>query len=135
MHLAYKPSTPKNVKRLFHKLAADDIRGPKLKISVPDTLPIDETLPILPAIDRLKNYKKSDINHDLFDQMVTQTYTPCHLDEDSEYDLLDEQIKSFNACTTKASETMFDSSINNSDLPESAKAGVRTSDMLKQGGM
>jgi len=133
MHLAYKSSTPKNVKQLFHKLAADDIRGPRLMIPIPDSLAIQERLPILPAIDRLKNYTKSDINLELFDQMVTQTYTPPGgLDEDGEYDLFDEQIRTFNAGTTEASETMFDCSINNSSLPEAAKAGVRTRDLLKQ---
>jgi len=133
MHLAYKPSTPKHIKQMFHKLAGDGIRGPKLRIPIPDSLPIKEKLPILPAIDRLKNYKKSDINLELFEQMVSQTYRPpANLDEDAEYDLFDEQIKSFNASTSEACESAFDTLLNDSDLPALAKGGVRTRDLLKQ---
>ena len=133
MHLAYRESTPKIVKQLFHKLSANGIRGPKLRIIIPDSLPIEEKLPILSAIDRLKNYKKSDINLGLFENMVSHIYAPpTDLDNDAEYDLFNEQIEAFNSSTTAASEARFDISMNNSKLPSSAKGGARTRDILKQ---
>ena len=44
MHLAYRHSTPMNIRKMFDGLVQSDIQGPKLQISIPsvDILPIQE---------------------------------------------------------------------------------------------
>lgn len=103
MHLAYSLSTDMHIKKLFHKLAGDNIRGPKLGMSLPDldVMHIEPKEPILSAMDRMKNYKKTNINMDLFDGLVSHTYKPGEsMEDDLMYKLLEEQINIFNTGMT-----------------------------------
>ena len=51
---------------MYHLLACQPIKGPKLRIPIPDSLSIENSDPMLPAIDRTKNYDKVDIDMLLF---------------------------------------------------------------------
>ena len=62
MHMAYGPSTPKDIRDFYHRLASNDIVGPNLRTPIGETIPILTEKIQLPATDRLKNYKKDDIN-------------------------------------------------------------------------
>ena len=61
MHLAYRDSTPNELRKNLHILACNPIEGPKLRIGIPDNCPIEEMEQTKDAIDRLINYKKEDL--------------------------------------------------------------------------
>ena len=63
MHLAFRKSTPTIIRQMYVRLIMSDVDGPLLKISIPSetTFPIEESLAILPARDRLKNYSTDDV--------------------------------------------------------------------------
>ena len=134
MHLAYKKSTPSHIQQMYHMLATSELRGPKLTVTIPDVdvLPIEDREPILPALDRLRNYAKGDIDLELFDSMKTNTYSPESSDSDDMFDLLSDQINTFNAKTSMSYESVFELSVNNSDLPMEMEGSVKTRELLKQ---
>ena len=51
MHLAYRKDTPEHIQAMFHALASQEVTGPTLKESIPDTMEITTRLEILAAID------------------------------------------------------------------------------------
>ncbi len=64
MHYAYKKSTHPDMYVKYHHMAIKS-RGPKLHVPLNTSLPIHPKMPILPAIDRLKNYSKDDFDFTL----------------------------------------------------------------------
>ena len=129
MHMAYDPSTPKDIRNLYHRLAKDGKRGPMLKVIVGDDIPIVEPEVHLPALQRLKNYKQDE----KFDSSRTQTYKPT---EDGCIDDNDEEFMNdrnyFYGLTQESTELVFNESINNVDIPFLMAGGMRTRDKLKQ---
>ena len=65
MHLAYRDSTPDELRKNLHILACNPIEGLKLRIGIPDNCPIEEMEQTKDAIDRLINYKKEELKLDL----------------------------------------------------------------------
>ena len=53
MHLAYRASTPKKIKQMYHHLASN-IRGPKICVQISKSMLIEEKDAILPVLERLK---------------------------------------------------------------------------------
>ena len=76
MHLAYRASTPKPIRDVYHHLTCNAIRGPKICTGIPTTMSIEDRQAILPAIDCLKNYDRQDLDLNKFDAMFSYTYTP-----------------------------------------------------------
>jgi len=94
MHLAYKNSTKKSIQDKLHYLATSPVRGPKLRIPIPEEMEILEKEPILSALDCLLNYNKDEINLDLegFDGMFTTTYLPEGMNEVEEHKYFNDQF-------------------------------------------
>ena len=76
--------------------------------------------------------QKGDIDLELFDSMKTNTYSPVSSDRDDMFDLLDKQVKTFNAKTSMSYESVFEMSVNNSDLPIELQGSAKTRELLKQ---
>jgi len=132
MHLAYKESTPSHIRLLFHRLAAQDVSGPKLTGDIPDSLEIQKPHVHLPALERLKNYKKEDINLELIDGMLSSTYIPNSQAEEEDDLLYREMSEALQDMTTPDVEELFDSSTSDACLPMAATKGVKARDILKQ---
>ena len=109
MHLAYRASTPSKIRAMYHHLACNAIRGPKLRICIPTSMPIQKREEILPAIDRLKNYDKNDIDLDKFEAMFANTYTPDSMSTQEEASMLNKQMSFLNQMTSDSCECMFES--------------------------
>ena len=132
MHLAYRASTPKNIREMYHHLACNAIRGPKLRINIPTTMPIQDRQAIRPAIDRLKNYDKQDLDLDKFDAMFSNTYTPDSMSTQDEFSMFAEQMSFLNQMTSDSCEEIFDASLNDADIPDEVMKSLHTRDVLKQ---
>ena len=132
MHLAYRASTPKKIRDMYHHLACNAIRGPKMRIDIPTSMPIQDRQDILPAIDRLKNYDKQDLDLEKFDAMFTSTYTPDSMSTQDEFSMFNEQMSYLNQTTSGSCEEIFDASLNDADIPDEAMKSLHTRDVLKQ---
>ena len=84
MHLAYRKDTPIHIKKTFHSLATNDIRGPNLAIEIPDSIDITAPSLVESALDRMLNYDKNDIDMSLFDGYHTMTHTPSDWQESTD---------------------------------------------------
>lgn len=139
MHLGYQESTPDDVYEMWHELSGRQLRGPKLMVKIPDSLPIEDELPRLPAIDRLKNYKKEDIDMSKFEAMHTISYTPpsqrqsqhSGLEED-DTGLYKAQYEAMKAHVSKNCTMMFEECLENAVLPEAMSSQVKTRERLGQ---
>ena len=131
MHLAYKDTTSSVIKQKFHRLATNDILGPSIQCLIPDkdVLPFNDRSPILPALERLKNYNKQDIDLDLYEGMFwSKVYEPESMSQDSEQELnkLFEDISiKLRYVISPEMEELFDSSINDASLPSAAFSNAR----------
>ena len=132
MHLAYRESTPFNIRAMYHQLACNGIRGPKIRIEIPKSMTIQDKHDILPALDRLKNYDRKDLDLNKFDAMFTNTYTPDSMSTQDECSVLAEQMSYLNEMTTESCDRLFDASINDADIPDEAMKSLQTRDVLKQ---
>lgn len=132
MHLAYKESTPGHIRQLFHRLAVQDVSGPKLAGDIPDSLKIQDRHVHLPALERLKNYKPQDINLEQIDGMLSTTYTPNSQAEEEDDMLYKSMSEALQDMTTPDAEELFDLSSSDACLPEAATKGVKARDILKQ---
>ena len=134
MHLAYRESSPTQINTNFHLLASDPIKGPKLRIPIPEALHIEVREENPPAIDRLINYNKDNLNLDLdqFDAYFTKSYTPDSKSEAEEKLFFKAQMDWLNSVSTESIEDSFSQSIHDCDLPEEVVRDVRTRDALKQ---
>jgi len=74
MHLAYRPETPEIIMKGFHALADNEMLGPKLKVEIPEEMPIEEVSPNLSTLDPLKNYQKEDVDLSKVDGLHTKTH-------------------------------------------------------------
>ena len=111
MHLAYRESTSQKNRDMYHHLACNPIRGPKIRIVIPTTMKIQEKQPILPALDRLKNYEKQDFDLDKFDAMFSSTYTPDSMNTQDEFSMFAEQMSFLNQVTSNACNDVFNASL------------------------
>ena len=132
MHLAYRVSTPPNIRAMYHHLACNMTRGPKLRIGIPESMLIQERQPILPAIDRLKNYDKKDVDFNKFEEMFANTYKPDEMSTQDEVAILNEQMNFLNQMTSDHSRCVFDASINDAYIPDEAMKSLSSRDVFKQ---
>ena len=134
MHLAYKNSTKKSIQEKLHYLATSPVRGPKLRIPIPEEMEILEKEPILSALDCLLNYNKDEINLDLeeFDGMFTTTYLPEGMNEVEEHKYFNDQFAWLNEVISKTCKDTFNTSVNDCNLPEETEHDAHTRDALKQ---
>ena len=130
--MAYKESTPIELRQMYHRLACKDIEGPKLAINIPNSMEIMPPRPHLPALDRLKNYRKEDVNLELIDGMLTSTYTPDSMGEEEEYSMYEAMSEALQDMITHQAEELFDSSASDANIPAAAAKGAKTRDTLKQ---
>ena len=117
---------------MYHHLASNTIRGPNIRIDIPTTMLIQQRQGVLPAIDRLKNHNKEDIDFDQFDAMFNQTYTPDSIDANKEFSMFVEQMNFLNQTTTESCKETFDTSLNDSEIPNEVMRGLQTRDVLNQ---
>ena len=117
---------------MYHHLACNAIRGPKMRIDIPTSMPIQDRQDILPAIDRLKNYDKQDFDLEKIDAMFTNTYTPDSMSTQDELSMFNEQMSFLNQMTSESCEEIFDASLNDADIPDEAMKSLHTRDVLKQ---
>ena len=118
---------------MYHHLASNAIRGPKIHIDIPRTMPIEDRQTILQAIDCLKNYDKQDIDLDQFDAMFSQTYTPDSMNANEEFLMFAEQMTFLNQITSESCKEIFDTSLNeDAEIPDEVMEGLQTRDVLKQ---
>ena len=132
MHLAYRASTSKRIRAMYHHLACNAIRGPKMRFDIPTSMAIHDREDILPAIDRMKNYDKQDFDLAKFDAMFTNTYTPDSMSTQDEFTMFSEQMSCLNQMTSESCAGIFDASLNDADIPDEAMKSLRTRDVLKQ---
>ena len=132
MHLAYRESTPKKIRDMYHHLACNAIRGPKLRFDIPTSMPIQDRQDIMPAIDRLKNYEKQDLDLGKFDAMFSHTYTPDSMSTQDEFSMFNEQMNCLNQMTSESCAEIFDASLNDADIPDDIMKSLHTRDVLKQ---
>ena len=100
---------------MYYHLASNAIRGPKIRIDIPATMPIEEKQVVLPAIDCLKNYDRQDLDLDKFDAMFSQTYTLDSMDDSAEFLMFAEQMNFLNQITTDSCKEKFGTSLNDSE--------------------
>ena len=129
MHLAYRKDTPDHIQAMFHVLASKEVTGPTLKESIPDTMTIMTRLENKPAIDRLKNYNKNDIDLERIDGMFISTFTPNTDSEDLDQ-LFESMLEELQSMTTPSAQAMFDESVFNYAIPEVVQ-GVCARNMMR----
>ena len=133
MYLAYKKDTQENLQQMYHRLATKDTEGPMLRIDIPETMEIKPRRAHLSALDRLKNYRKEDINLELMDGMLSSTYTPDSMGNDAEYDMFAGMSDALQDMITPQAEKLFDLSASDANIPDAAAiGGVKTRETLKQ---
>ena len=121
MYLAYCEDTPVYIQAMFHVPASKDVTGPTLKKLIPSTTEIMPRWEILPAIDRLKNYRNDDIDSERIDGMFRFTLSP-NVNGKSSINDLDQLFGSMlielQSVTTHSADAMFDESVSNFAIPE-----------------
>ncbi len=103
-----------------------------MRIDIPTSIPIQDNKEILPAIDRLKNYDKQDLNLEKFDAMFTNTYTPDSMSTQDEFSMFNKQISFLNQMSSESCDKIFDASLNDAYIPDEAMKPLHTRDVLKQ---
>ena len=75
--------TEKDLVKLFHALASDDVKGPKFHHTIPPSMEIKPAIEPLPAQQRIKNYPKDvlpallkDYKTNRFDMLLSKTKLP-----------------------------------------------------------
>ncbi len=140
MHLAYKDSSPAETQKMFHLLAMKDVAGPTFRGEIPDNLEIHPQTPILPALDRLKNYSKEGIDLEKIDGMFSTTFTPSsqftdesgvEIDRDVLDEIFEDMFEDLQSITSKSSVKIFESALSNAALPQAAAKGIGARDTLK----
>ena len=117
---------------MVHVLASKELMGPTLNESIPDTMEITTRSEIMPAIDRLKNYKKDDIDLERIDGMFISTFTPNTDDRSSDdlNELFESMVDELQYMTTPSGDAMFDKSVFNSSIREVVQ-GVCARNMIR----
>ena len=88
MLYAYKASTPMAMNCNFHRLATNDIKGPKLRVQISSLLALDDADDITPAVARLKNYPGGSIDISKLRETVN-TKRIVHLSQTQEEETYD----------------------------------------------
>ena len=134
MHLAYRDSTPDELRKNLHILACNPIEGPKLRIGIPEECPIEEMEPTKDAIDRLINYEKEKLNLDLstFDGFFSQTYDRNDFSGENDNDVFMTQFNWISNEIMQTTEDSFSASLRDCDFPGEIDKTTRTRDALKQ---
>ena len=132
MHLAYYQDTPEHIQAMSHILASKEVTRPTIDQSIPDTMEVMTRLESLPAIDRLKDYKKDDIDLERIDGTFISTFTP-NIDGRSSDDLdelFESMVDELQSMTAPSADTMFDESVFNLSIPEVVQ-GVCARNMMR----
>jgi hypothetical protein len=97
-------------------MAANDVKGPKMRVEIPDesVIPIEPAAPLLPALDRLKNYNKDDIDLSKIEGMNVREFIPKEVTDD---DKLYEEISAHFRTNNETTNDIFSSSIEDSAVP------------------
>ena len=90
------------IREMYHHLASNTIRGPKICIHTPTTVPIEDRQAMLPAIDCLENYNTQDLDLDKFDAMFSNTYTPDSMNTTNDFSMCAEQMIFLNQITSES---------------------------------
>ena len=86
----------------------------------------------MPAIDRLKNYDKHDLDLEKFDAMFSHTYTPDSMDATNEFSMFAGQMSILNQITSESCKEIFYNSLNDAEIPDEVMRRLQTRDVLKQ---
>jgi hypothetical protein len=87
MYWGYRPAVhdeDKELVKVFHHLANNDVKGPKFRYKIPSSMPIKNPIPALPAKERIKNYSKDVLKNykaDRFDTLLSKTHLPTSSQE------------------------------------------------------
>ena len=76
MHMAYKSSTPKKFQDYMHAVCNNEVKGPRLRVGIAESILVEEPSRLKTAVERLKNYEASSIDMSKIDGMHSFTYTP-----------------------------------------------------------
>ena len=114
----------------MHTLCNNEVKGPRLRVGIPECIPIEEPSPVRSALDRLKNYDASSIDLSKVDGMHCFTYSPP-LDENMSLDFsscFETLIEEVQKATPESFERWFSVSADDkSGTPGSTKkASART---------
>jgi hypothetical protein len=134
MYLAYKKTTPKDIRMALHQLGIEDIRGPTLTMNIDPSIVIEEPSPILSALDRLKNYNKDDIDLEKIDGMYCSNYSPQPTEGELESDLnpiFEQMFKELQESTPNDTNDLFDLSMTDSSLPPCVTTNISSRQKLK----
>jgi hypothetical protein len=134
MYYAYKSSTPSDIMNKFHQLALKDISGPKICCTNLNAIEIFTANPHLPAIERLKNYSKTDVSIDHLNEYILTTGR-IHLSQldDFESNILFNNMAESNEDTTGGHlNDMFSESIMNYDFAKENEITIKARYSLKQ---
>ena len=76
MHMAYKSSAPQKILDCMHSLCNNEVKGPRLRVGIAESIPVEEPSPVKSALERLKKYDASSIDLSKVNGMHCFTYTP-----------------------------------------------------------
>ena len=62
MHMAYKSSTPQKTQHCMHAVCNNEVKGPRLRVGIAESIPVEEPSPVNSVLERLKNYDASSID-------------------------------------------------------------------------
>jgi hypothetical protein len=128
MHLAYKKTTPNLLQKMFHRLAVKDIDGPTFIKDIPESFEIQEGVVHATALDRLKNYKKEDVDLSFCDGLSQSTFLPTNLDDEDQDELFNRitsDLEEKGGLIGKEMDLMFDDSIHNAIIPITSDSTAR----------
>ena len=158
LHLAYRDTTPFQISRAYNRIAKEKKAGPKLRTKIPskDVMTVKAPERILPAIQRLKNFKPDDIDLSSFemgkgtDGMMSQTFEPTSLSQndiqlvggadnnDETFDNVQpveaykDTVKVIQIRTSEQTSKMFSESLDDTNFPGDVMNNLTTREILKQ---
>ncbi|KAL3757417.1 LOW QUALITY PROTEIN: hypothetical protein ACHAWU_005148 [Discostella pseudostelligera] len=128
MELAYNPLADKDIQMRFHELALADVKGPRLGAEIPSTMATHHPSKILPALDRLSNYNRNDIDLTIVDGMYCSDFVPeCdesgtnHAEVNATFEAMFQQLQNV---TSEESSQLFSAAISDAELPKMHASGT-----------
>ena len=128
MELAYNPHADRQIQTCFHELALADVKGPRLGATIPSTLTTHDPRDTLPALDRLSNYDRNNIDLTIVDGMYCSDFVP-DLEESGTNNAevnatFEAMFQDLQNVTSKESSQLFSAAVSDAELPKASSASV-----------
>ena len=128
MELAYNPHADRQIQTCFHESALADVKGPRLVAAIPSTLTTHDPRDTLPALDRLSNYDRNNIDLTIVDGMYCSDFVP-DLEESGTNNAevnatFEAMFQDLQNVTSKESSQLFSAAVSDAELPKASSASV-----------